>query len=183
MCRKKSQYQLTCALCPEQLLKYRMCCSLRKGILPDPVELTQFHYELTCLELFEPIDAMLDPWNVKTELGGPCLWWPRFTWLQGKILVERCEWLEMRMCKSQGLIYMYISRIFDPFKKSGNSTTYSFIINWIWIDFRAPKFEKTPKTSSTGLSVSVHWKWESQDRSPQLHLKASGDSRFSQKKV
>lgn len=33
-------------------------------------------------------------------------------------------------------------------------------INWIWIDFRAPKFEKTPKASSKGLSVSVHWKLE-----------------------
>lgn len=98
---KKSQYQLTCALCPEQLLKYRMCCSLRKGILPNPNDLCDqlsgFNSELTYLEVFEPIDAMLDPWNVKTQLlvGGPCLWWPRSTWLQGKILVERCEWLEI----------------------------------------------------------------------------------------
>ena len=114
---KKSQCQLTCALCPEQpFISYMLQPTKRNSTKSKwplwSVEWIQCPYELTCLEVFEPIDTMLDPWNVKTQLGGPCLWWPRFTWLQGKILVERCEWLEMPMCKSQGLyiynVYIYI---------------------------------------------------------------------------
>jgi len=126
------------------------------------VEWIQFPYELTCLEVFEPIDAMLDLWNVKTPLGGPCLWWPRSTWLQGKILVERCEWLEMPMCKSQGLdTYIYICIDLESLilQKSGNSMKHSFI-NLIWIDFRARKFEKHPRLQVKGYpSVSIE-NWE-----------------------
>ena len=114
---KKSQCQLTRALCPEQLLISHMLQPTKKNSakskwpLCDQLSGFNVPMNLTYLEVFEPIDGMLDPWNVKTQLlvGGSCLWWPRFTWLQGKILVERCEWLEMPMCKSQGLyIYIYI---------------------------------------------------------------------------
>ena len=52
-------------------------------------------------------------------------------------------------------------------------------INWIWIDFRAPKFERHPRLPVKGYpSVSIET-GKLEDSSPQLHLKASGDSQFS----